>query len=116
MNQIKVSAITAQMFQVRYFKSVARKIYANNPLIDEVESLEAGSPELETEYQRFYTEAQKQYNKVPNVKGMSGMDAISILENLGLEVEIKGNGKVKKQSIAKGTDLKKVKKIVLELS
>lgn len=98
------------------FKSVARKIYANNPLIDEVESLEAGSPELETEYQRFYTEAQKQYNKVPNVKGMCGMDAISILENLGLQVEIKGNGKVKKQSIAKGTDLKKVKKIVLELS
>ena len=98
------------------FKSVARKIYANNPLIDEVESLEPHSPKLETEYQRFYSEAQKAYNKVPNVKGMCGMDAIAILENLGLQVEVKGNGKVKKQSISQGTDLKKVKKIVLELS
>ncbi|MEX0291351.1 MAG: penicillin-binding protein [Flavobacteriaceae bacterium] len=98
------------------FKSVARKIYANNPLIDEVESLEPKSPKLETEYQRFYSEAQKTHNKVPNVKGMSGMDAVAILENLGLKVEVKGNGKVKKQSISQGTDLKKVKKIVLELS
>ncbi len=98
------------------FKSVARKIHANNPLIDEVESLEAVSPMLDKNYKQFYAEARKKYNKVPNVKGMSGMDAISILENLGLEVEVKGNGKVKKQSISQGTDLKKVKKIVLELS
>jgi cell division protein FtsI (penicillin-binding protein 3) len=98
------------------FKSVARKIYANNPLIDEVESLETVSPDLEKSYQQFYTEAQRKYSRVPNVQGMSGMDAISILENLGLEVEVKGNGKVKKQSISQGTDLKKVKKIVLELS
>ncbi|HMB64745.1 MAG TPA: penicillin-binding protein [Eudoraea sp.] len=98
------------------FKSVARKIYANNPLIDEVESLETVSPKLDTSYQKFYAEAQKKYNKVPNVTGMCGMDAISILENLGLKVEIKGNGKVKKQSIAQGTDLDKVTKIVLELS
>jgi len=47
---------------------------------------------------------------------MSGMDAISILENLGLKVEIKGNGKVKKQSVAQGTDIKKAQKIILELS
>ena len=56
-------------------------------------------------------------NKGYNVMvAQSGMDAISILENMGLEVEVKGNGKVKKQSISKGTDLKKVKKIILELS
>jgi len=47
---------------------------------------------------------------------MSGMDAVAILENLGLQVEIKGNGKVKKQSIAKGTSLAKVQTIILELS
>jgi len=47
---------------------------------------------------------------------MSGMDAVSILENLGIEVEVRGNGKVKKQSISQGTDINKVDKIVLELS
>jgi cell division protein FtsI (penicillin-binding protein 3) len=44
------------------------------------------------------------------------MDAVSILENLGIVVQVKGNGRVKKQSIAEGTDLVKVKSIVLELS
>ncbi|MBT8183161.1 MAG: transpeptidase family protein [Eudoraea sp.] len=98
------------------FKSIARKIYANNPLIDEIETLEPSNDDLEASFQNYYTEAQKNYNQMPDVKGMSGMDAISILENMGLEVEVKGNGKVKKQSISKGTDLRKVKKIILELS
>ncbi len=98
------------------FKSIARKIYANNPLIDEIETLEPSNDDLEASFQSYYAEAQKNHNQMPDVKGMSGMDAISILENMGLEVEIKGNGKVKKQSISKGTDLEKVKKIILELS
>ena len=98
------------------FKSIARKIYANNPLIDEIESLEPSNADLESSFQSYYAEAQKNHNQMPDVKGMSGMDAISILENMGLEVEVKGNGKVKKQSISKGTDLGKVKKIILELS
>ncbi|MBT8178655.1 MAG: transpeptidase family protein [Eudoraea sp.] len=98
------------------FKSIAQKIYANNPLIDEVRDLEPENHQLETDYQRYFAEAQRKYQAVPNVKGMSGMDAISILENLGLKVEVKGNGKVKKQSISQGTSLEKVKKIVLELS
>lgn len=98
------------------FKSVAQKIYANNPLIDEVESLEPRNPELDKNFEGYFAEARKRQDQVPNVKGMSGMDAISILENLGLEVEVRGNGKVRRQSISKGTALKKVKKIVLELS
>lgn len=43
------------------------------------------------------------------------MDAVAILENLGIEVEVKGNGTVKHQSISTGTNIKNVKKIVLEL-
>ena len=98
------------------FKSIAQKIYANNPLIDEVEMKFEEKPLLAASYQKYYAEAQKKNNKVPNVKGMSGMDAISILENLGMKVEFIGNGKVKKQSISQGTDINKVDKIVLELS
>lgn len=98
------------------FKSVAQKVYATNPLIDEVEMLNAEDQELDDSYQKYFAEAQKIYNKVPNVKGMSGMDAVSILENLGIKVEVHGNGKVKKQSISHGTDIKKVDKIVLDLS
>ncbi|MCK0147828.1 transpeptidase family protein [Arenibacter sp. F26102] len=98
------------------FKSVAQKIYASSPLVDEVDVHDAETKNLDEEFQRYFAASNKKYNEVPNVEGMSGMDAVSILENLGIEVEVKGNGKVKKQSIAKGTDLKKVNKIVLELS
>ncbi|MBT8307002.1 MAG: transpeptidase family protein [Maribacter sp.] len=98
------------------FKSVAQKVFATNPLIDEVEMFRAEDQRLDDSYQKYYAEAQKKYHKVPNVKGMSGMDAISILENLGIKVEVHGNGKVKKQSISHGTDINKVDKIVLELS
>ena len=98
------------------FKSVAQKVYATNPLIDEVEMFNAEDQKLDDSYQKYFAEAQKIYNKVPNVKGMSGMDAVSILENLGIKVEVHGNGKVKKQSISHGTDIEKVDKIVLDLS
>lgn len=98
------------------FKSIAQKVYANNPLIDEVETLDVKDENLEKAYQSYYAEAQKKHDQVPNVKGMCGMDAISLLENMGLEVVVKGNGKVKKQSVAQGTDIKKAAKIILELS
>ncbi len=98
------------------FKSIARKIYATSPIIDEVDSLKPATKKLDKAYETFYANAQKEHSKVPNVKGMSGMDAIAILENLGLQVEVRGNGKVQKQSISQGTDLDKVDKIVLELS
>ena len=41
--------------------------------------------------------------KVPNVVGMGLRDALYILENLGLNVEINGYGRVKRQSIKPGT-------------
>lgn len=98
------------------FKSIAQKVYATSPLTDEVDMDGMEDEDLEKSYQNYFAEAQKKYEKVPNVKGMSGMDAISILENLGIQVDVKGNGKVKKQSISQGTDIKHVERITLELS
>ena len=71
---------------------------------------------MDQAYESYFTMARKNLDKLPDLEGMSGMDAVSLLENLGLEVEVRGNGKVKKQSVSKGTDLKQVKKIILELS
>jgi len=97
------------------FKSIAQKIYTSSPMIDEVETLKVKSQILDKKYQQFYTEINKKHSKVPNVEGMSGMDAIAILENLGLKVQVKGNGKVKKQS-NKDANISEVELIVLELS
>ncbi len=98
------------------FKSMAQKIYATSPIVDEVMGKAANEEILEDDYKKYYAEAQKKYTKVPNVKGMSGMDAVSLLENMGLQVEVRGNGKVRKQSIEQGADINQVRKIVLELS
>lgn len=98
------------------FKSVAQKIYASSPVVDEVDVDALENKNLEKDFQKYFAASNTKYDELPNVEGMSGMDAVSILENLGIEVEVKGNGKVKKQSVAKGTDLKKVNKIVLVLS
>jgi len=54
--------------------------------------------------------------EMPNVKGMSAMDALYLLENLGLDVELQGKGKVKKQSLKAGNKISENQKIQLSLS
>lgn len=98
------------------FKSVAQKIISNKPVVSELPALALGMESLQTQYDSYYRIAGQSPKSLPNCIGMSGMDAIAILENLGIQVEVKGNGKVKRQSVPGGTRLKEVKQIVLELS
>ena len=97
------------------FKKIAKKIYTDTPLVDEVDVSVVENKKLNEQYDSFFKKSQKDYKLVPNVVGMSGMDAISFLENLGLHVRIKGNGKVKKQSLNVGEKIMSNKEIVLEL-
>ena len=46
-------------------------------------------------------------NIVPDVTGMGASDAVYMLESRGLKTTIKGRGKVKSQSIAAGSVIKK---------
>lgn len=55
-------------------------------------------------------------NLMPNVKGMGVKDAVFILENLGLSVELEGRGTILKQSIAPGTRISKGDLVVIEMS
>jgi len=54
--------------------------------------------------------------RVPNVKGMGLADALHVLENQGLFVEVKGRGTVKGQSILPGTPTSAGMHIKLDLS
>ena len=54
--------------------------------------------------------------QIPNVVGLPAMDAVSLLENRGVQVTIKGKGHVRKQSLAPGRTIKKNTSITLELS
>ncbi len=55
-------------------------------------------------------------NLMPNVKGMGAKDAVFILENMGLSVELQGRGTILKQSIAPGSRISKGVIVVLEMS
>ncbi|MFK5983464.1 MAG: penicillin-binding protein [Flavobacteriaceae bacterium] len=98
------------------FKRIAQKIYTDSPLIAEVDKVNEMDQVISNDFETYYNNSQKTYSEIPNVLGMAGMDAVSLLENLGLEVKIIGNGTVAKQSIKSGEQLEKGKQITLNLS
>lgn len=53
---------------------------------------------------------------VPNVMGMGLQDALFLLENAGLNVEVKGYGTVRRQSVSPGAAIRNHKRISIELS
>lgn len=56
------------------------------------------------------------YEVVPDVRGMTLRDAIYVLENLGLEVEVNGRGRVSTQSMTPGGKITKGSTIKLQMS
>ncbi|MCZ8228084.1 penicillin-binding protein [Flavobacterium sp.] len=98
------------------FKRIAQKIFTDSPTTNEIKNLNRKIQNQENNYNSYYVKAQKKFKAVPNVRGMAGMDAVALLENLGLKVKAIGIGKVKKQSLQAGENIAKNATIVLELS
>ncbi|MBK8600270.1 MAG: transpeptidase family protein [Flavobacterium sp.] len=98
------------------FKRIAQKIFTDVPSTNEIKNLNKKNTKQEENYTSYYTKAQKKQSFIPNVRGMSGMDAIALLGNLGLNIKVKGTGKVKSQSIQPGQPFNKKTTIILELS
>ena len=77
-----------------------------------------------TEWIKIYSAGQQLYkedvsfskNVIPDVTGMSLTDAVYILEKAGIATEVKGYGRVKRQSPEANTPLKKNQKVILELN
>ncbi|MGO1751268.1 MAG: penicillin-binding protein [Psychroflexus sp.] len=97
------------------FKSIAKKIYSDTPLVDEIEKVQFASLKEEESSDNYNEIARKYKTIMPNLVGMPAMDAISILENNGLNVKLIGEGKVVKQSISAGTKIKSQTQINLIL-
>jgi cell division protein FtsI (penicillin-binding protein 3) len=97
------------------FKRIAQKIYTDAPSTNEVKQLDNNIPSQEKSYNKLY-DIKTSEHIMPNVKGMPVMDAIVLLENLGLKVKVTGRGKVVRQSIDKGQRFNKNQVITLELS
>lgn len=97
------------------FKAIAQKIYASdlqekNVILTEDTTLTT----LEKKYDRYQKNNTSEESKMPNVKGMPLMDAVSVLENKGLRVAVLGDdAEVRKQSIHVGVSIKKGQQVVL---
>lgn len=98
------------------FKRIAQKIFTDAPSTNKIKNLDRKIPKQENNYDSYFVKSQMKSPSIPNVKGMSGMDALALLENLGLKVKVTGIGKVKKQSLQAGQNIVKNTTILLELS
>jgi cell division protein FtsI (penicillin-binding protein 3) len=98
------------------FKRIAQKIFTDSPSTNEISNLNKKIRKQELAYDDYKIKSSSVSKVIPNLKGMSGMDAVALLENLKLKVKVIGVGKVKKQSIPAGESLDKNKTIILELS
>jgi len=98
------------------FKRIAQKIFTDTPSTNEIKNINRKIKKQEKNYDSYFAKSQINKDLIPNVKGMSGMDAIALLENLGMRVRITGVGKVRKQSLREGQNIIKNEIILLELS
>ncbi len=98
------------------FKRIAQKIFTDSPSTNEIKNIKRNNKKQDVDFADCYAKRHIIKGLVPNVKGMSGMDAVALLENLGLKVKAIGVGKVKNQSVASGQRLDKNATIILELS
>ncbi|MFT4684584.1 MAG: cell division protein FtsI (penicillin-binding protein 3), partial [Flavobacteriales bacterium] len=98
------------------FKDIAQKIYTDAPLLKEIINKQPQFAKIDSDFEYYNKVIERKVKTIPNVRGMVGMDAVSLLENLGLKVQFSGNGKVRNQSINKGQKIVKGSVIKLELS
>ncbi|MGM0634494.1 MAG: penicillin-binding protein [Bacteroidota bacterium] len=96
------------------FEKIAHKIYKDTPKVDQIamDSINYASEN----FKEYFSIAQKYQTIMPDLKGMPAMDALALLENMGLKVKFTGSGKVVKQSIPQGQKIKKNQLVNLYLS
>lgn len=97
------------------FAEIAEKIYTKTPLRDNIDTESILKITSKTADDKKIAEGEEAIDKMPDLIGLSLMDSISILENLGIKVQFEGEGKVKKQSIENGKNLNNVKLVKLTL-
>ena len=95
------------------FKKIAQKIYSETAIEDRLKGIEI--TELESENKTTINSIENR-SIMPNVTKLNLSDAIALLENLGLVVEISGNGIKINQSVKSGSKIKKNQKVILKLT
>ena len=95
------------------FKKIAQKIYSDTAIEDRLKEIEISELESKNE---IYISSDEDRSLMPNVTKLNLSDAIALLENLGLVVEVSGNGNKINQSVKSGSKINKNQKVILKLS
>jgi cell division protein FtsI (penicillin-binding protein 3) len=98
------------------FKRIAQKVFTDVPSTNVIKNLDEKSKIQEKNFDNYFTIINNKSTTIPNLKGMPGMDAVALLENLKIKVKVVGVGKVKHQSVQPGETIKNNQTIILELS
>jgi len=94
------------------FQKIAHKMYKDTPMQDEINFVDLYQPS--EHFLNYFDWAQKYKTVMPNLRGMPIMDAVSLLENMGLSVKITGTGHVvKEQSVPNGQQIELVQPVKL---
>ncbi|MDB2701930.1 transpeptidase family protein [Flavobacteriaceae bacterium] len=93
------------------FKEIAKKMYYSTPIemvvgLDALQQSNKSDPSIDELVLS---------GTMPNLKGMPAMVALSLLEQMGIKVILKGSGKVIRQSIKSGVKVTPNTSIILEL-
>lgn len=97
------------------FKRIAMKMHSGTPINSKIPPMGITNYTLK-EFNAYEKNKLKYETIMPNVKGMELMDALPLLENLGLSVKISGEGRVIDQSINSGEKIGSRKQISIILS
>lgn len=93
------------------FRKIAEFVYGKTP----VEYQMALKEEVKTN-NRAEEILSKYKTIMPDLRGLPSKEAVYILENMGLSVQLNGSGVVKEQSVPRGNKIKKNQRISLKLS
>ena len=97
------------------FKEIAEKLYVRTPK-DIILKSKSYANNFLNNFKQSINYKKNKNSVIPNLIGMPAMDAIVILEQMGLEFVLEGEGKVFDQSIKSGSKVDYNKKITLYLS
>ncbi|MDC1534925.1 penicillin-binding transpeptidase domain-containing protein, partial [Flavobacteriaceae bacterium] len=97
------------------FKKIAQKIYSETAVVQIIQDFEIA--EIKLDYKNeIYTKSINDKTVMPNVTKLSLSDAIALLENLGLVVEVYGKGNKINQSLKSGSKISMNQKVILKLT
>lgn len=97
------------------FAEISEKIYTKTSIKDQINLDSIQKLDKVLNIDKNLALSTEHLNTMPDVKGLSLMDAMPVLENLGLQVQFIGEGEVVQQSISKGETIKDKKQVKLIL-